>query len=104
MTISFYKKYCKKYALILLIGVLAAMSVDAVQLFIPEFLGELVEEVSSNPKLIVDDIKNVIVDILIISIILFLGRILWRFCQDRFYRTFMRSPPKVMKSPTLSHR
>ena len=80
MTISFYKKYCNKYALILLIGVLAAMSVDAVQLFIPEFLGELVEEVSSNPKIIVDDIKNVIVDILIISIILFLGRILWRFC------------------------
>lgn len=80
MTIAFFKKYCRKYALILFVGILATMSVDAVQLFIPEFLGELVEKVSSNSNLQISDIKNIVIDVLVISLVLFFGRILWRFC------------------------
>ena len=36
------RKYYKKYAIFLIIGVLTLVAVDYVQLYIPEFLGKIV--------------------------------------------------------------
>lgn len=79
MTFSFIKKYCKKYVLLLTIGIFADMFVDYVQLYVPEFLGELVELVSNSTGLKFDDIKHIVISLLIVAVALFVGRIIMRF-------------------------
>ena len=55
------------------------MFVDAIQLFIPEYLGELVELVSNNSNLVFGDIKGIVLSIVIIAFSLLIGRIIMRF-------------------------
>lgn len=79
MTLGFIKKYCKKYALLLTIGIIADMFVDYAQLFIPEYLGELVELISNNTGLKIEDIKHIVIALLIVAFALLIGRIIMRF-------------------------
>ncbi|MBR2552677.1 MAG: ABC transporter ATP-binding protein [Erysipelotrichaceae bacterium] len=72
-------KYYKKFGLLLMIGMLADILVDYVQLYIPQFLGEVVEIVGSNPAAVVEDISGIIKSILIVAVTLFIGRMVMRF-------------------------
>lgn len=77
---KYINKYYLKYGLFLLIGVIALITVDYAQTFIPEYLGNLVNLVD------VDDISNVDMDVLlsiikgvlIVAFIMFVGRFVWR--------------------------
>ena len=68
-------KYYKKYALLFLVGVLANIVVDYVQLYIPDYLGEMVDIISSGGTVI----NHIIKATLIVSLILLVGRIIMRF-------------------------
>ena len=72
-------KYYKRFALILAIGIMADILVDFVQLFIPQYLGEVVQIVGFSINPTYDDISNIIIKIIIVAIALFLGRIIMRF-------------------------
>lgn len=72
-------KYYKKFALILFIGILADIMVDFVQLFIPEFLGEVVQIVGYRINPTVADIKDIVIKIIIVALCLFIGRMIMRF-------------------------
>lgn len=72
-------KYYKRFALILAIGIIADILVDFVQLFIPQYLGEVVQIVGFSINPTYDDISNIVVKIIIVAIALFLGRIIMRF-------------------------
>lgn len=79
MTIKFIKKYYKRYLVLFLIGILADIIVDAAQLYLPEYLGSLVELVSSKSNISVNDIKPIVVSVFIVAIVLFTGRLIMRF-------------------------
>ena len=72
-------KYYKHFALILAIGIMADILVDFVQLFIPQYLGEVVQIVGFSINPTYDDISNIVIKIIIVAIALFLGRIIMRF-------------------------
>lgn len=72
-------KYYKRFALILAIGIIADILVDFVQLFIPQYLGEVVQIVGFSINPTYDDISNIVIKIIIVAIALFLGRIIMRF-------------------------
>lgn len=79
MTLKFIKKYYRKYIILFLIGIIADISVDLIQLFLPEFLGQLVDMVSANSSLVFDDIKNIVYSVLFVAVGLFVGRLIMRF-------------------------
>lgn len=72
-------KYYKKFALLFLIGIFADIVVDFVQLFIPEFLGNVVDIVSTNPNPVFEDIKYIVTRIVMVAFVLFIGRMSMRF-------------------------
>ena len=73
------KKYYKRYLTLFIIGVIANVAVDYVQLYIPEFLGDMVDIVSLNTNVIFDDIKKIVYSLIIVAFTLFIGRIIMRF-------------------------
>lgn len=73
------KKYYKRYLVLFIIGIIANIIVDYVQLFIPEYLGDMVDIVSSNSNVVFDDIKQIVFSLVIVAFILLVGRILLRF-------------------------
>lgn len=73
------KKYYKRYLILFIIGVIANVVVDYVQLYIPEFLGDMVDIVSLNTNVIFDDIKKIVYSLIIVAFTLFVGRIIMRF-------------------------
>ena len=73
------KKYYKRYLILFIIGVIANVVVDYVQLYIPEFLGGMVDIVSLNTNVIFDDIKKIVYSLIIVAFTLFIGRIIMRF-------------------------
>ena len=73
------KKYYKRYLILFIIGVIANVVVDYVQLFIPEYLGDMVDIVSLNTNVIFDDIKKIVYSLIIVAFTLFIGRIIMRF-------------------------
>lgn len=73
------KKYYKRYLILFIIGVIANVVVDYVQLFIPEFLGDMVDIVSLNTNVVFDDIKKIVYSLIIVAFTLFIGRIIMRF-------------------------
>ena len=79
----YINKYYLKYAIFFIIGVAALVAVDIAQLFIPEYLGEIVELLTKNegvlPKMVQDRIIEIIIATLIIAGVMMLGRMLWRF-------------------------
>lgn len=72
-------KYYKRFALIFLIGIIADIFVDYAQLYIPQFLGEVVELFGSKAEITYLDIKDIIRNVIIVAFVLFAGRIVLRF-------------------------
>ena len=73
---KYVNKYYLKYAILFIIGIAALIAVDFIQLFIPEFLGEVVEILQEN-----GDTKRIVtlgLYILLVAGGMFLGRFLWR--------------------------
>ena len=81
---KYLNKYYKKYFLIILLGVFAVIAVDYIQTLLPEFLGDVVTLVSSNSHVTTNDILPIVKDVVIIGIIMFVGRFLWRICLFYF--------------------
>lgn len=76
------RKYYKKYAILFLVGILFLILVDWIQLYIPEYTGNIVDIVKDSSS-ISEANKNQILQyclyILLIAFGMFVGRIAWRF-------------------------
>lgn len=83
-TNKYLRKYFKKYFVFILIGVITLIAVDFIQLFIPEFLGEITGIFSdaSNNGGFTEEMTKRVLQIVIYTILVALGimagRILWR--------------------------
>ena len=77
---KYINKYYLKYCLLLLIGIIALVAVDYVQTFIPEYLGDLVNlfDGKDTASVNMDVLLEIIKGVLIVALIMFFGRFLWR--------------------------
>lgn len=73
------RKYYAKYWYFYLLGILALVVVDYVQLYIVEFLGEVVDLAKNQPVGAFDRIQQILLYIIGIAVIMFAGRMAWRF-------------------------
>ena len=86
---KYLNKYYRKYWYFYLIGILALVFVDYIQLFIPEFLGELVKifEDAAGAGVFTSQDRDNIIRIVLFTILigagLMIGRMLWRFTLFR---------------------
>ena len=86
---KYLNKYYLKYWYFYLLGILALVFVDYIQLYLPEFLGELVGvfENASITGSFTQEMRNQIIQIVLFTILigagLMLGRMLWRFTLFR---------------------
>lgn len=75
---SFYLRYAPLY----LLGVAALIAVNYAQLYIPEYLGRLVDlctaAAQGGTRLTVADIGDLLLGVLLVAVILFVGRSIWR--------------------------
>lgn len=76
---KYINKFYLKFALFFLIGILGLVVVDFAQLYIPEYLGNIVDlfnngTISGHEE----EIRNIIIGILIVALIMFVGRFTWR--------------------------
>ena len=74
---KYINKYYKKYALLFIIGILALIVVDWIQLYIPEFLGKAVT-ILDTPGSDKNEIVKLGLLVLLVAGGMFLGRFLWR--------------------------
>ena len=77
---KYLNKYYKKYGLGIILGIIFLVAVDTIQLFIPDLIGKLVElfEDGYNPEKVAQQVQFYGLEILIISLAMFLGRIVFR--------------------------
>ncbi len=74
---KYINEYYKKHFVAYIVGFIALVLVDYVQLLIPEYLGLAVDNISNG----VDYrtyLNDIVIKILIVSVIMFVGRFLWR--------------------------
>lgn len=75
---SFYLRYAPLY----LLGIAALIAVNYAQLYIPEYLGRLVDlctaAAQGGTRLTVADIGDLLLGVLLVAVILFVGRSIWR--------------------------
>ena len=73
---KYVNKYYLKYAILFIIGIAALIAVDWIQLFIPEYLGQVVGILTTDgdKKLIID----LGIKVLLVAAGMFAGRFLWR--------------------------
>ena len=76
---SIVKDYYSRYIGLFIIGIFADIMVDVVQTFVPEFLGEIVEIVSTFNNVTIGDISHIIKQIMIVATVLMIGRCLLRY-------------------------
>ena len=85
-TNRYLRKYFKKYFFFILIGVLALVGVDYIQLYIPEFLGKItgIFTEAGNIGGFTTDMRNEVLRIVMFTVLVALGmmvgRVLWRLC------------------------
>ena len=83
-TNKYLKKYFKKYAIFIVIGVLALVAVDYIQLFIPEYLGRItgIFTLAGNIGGFTDEMKKEVLQIVLYTVLvafgMMVGRVLWR--------------------------
>ena len=83
-TNKYLRKYFKKYAIFIIIGVLALVGVDYIQLFIPEFLGQVTgifTEAGKNGGFTYEmtkEIVSIVTYTVLVAFGMFAGRIIWR--------------------------
>lgn len=73
-------KYYLRYSYLFIIGILTLVAIDWIQLYIPEYLGQIVDLFSVNyvASEIYKSVLDISLKILVIAVGLMLGRILWR--------------------------
>lgn len=73
-------KYYKKFGLGIILGIFFLICVDIIQLFIPDLIGKLVElfEDGYNPDKVAQQVQFYGLEILLISLAMFFGRIVFR--------------------------
>ena len=78
---KYLNKYYKKYGIFIFLGILFLCAVDICQLFIPDLIGKLVELFTENydPNSVMKQVQYYGLQVLLISVGLFLGRIIFRF-------------------------
>lgn len=72
-------KYYLKYWYFYLIGIAALVAVDYVQLFQPEYLGSIVDHLSSGAPVDISFVEDICKKLLIIAGVMFAGRMAWRY-------------------------
>jgi len=72
-------KYYLKYALFFLTGVVALVLVDYFQLYIPEYLGDMVSLLDSGKEVTLNDVLYIVKGLVVVALVMFTGRIVWRF-------------------------
>ena len=79
----YINKYYLKYAIFFIIGVAALVIIDISQLFVPEYLGEIVDTLTKANGVLTNEMKDrliyIIIATLVIAGVMMLGRMLWRF-------------------------
>ena len=73
---KYINRYYIKYAPLFIIGIISLIAVDFVQLFIPEYLGEVVDILQTNGD--TAKIGVLALKVLIVAGIMFIGRFIWR--------------------------
>ncbi len=78
---KYLNKYYKKYGIFIFLGILVLCAVDVCQLFIPDLIGKLVELFTENydPNNVMVQVQRYGLQVLLISVALFVGRIVFRF-------------------------
>ncbi len=76
---KYLKKYYKKYWFMYLAAIATLIVIDYIQLYEPVFLGEIVDHLSSGGPVDTAFIGAVCLKLIGIALIMFLGRMLWRF-------------------------
>jgi len=73
-------KYYKKYALFFIIGIIALIAVDWIQLYIPEILGVIVDRLSPgyNPDELFHEVLLYSIQVVVIALMMAALRITWR--------------------------
>ena len=73
-------KYYKKYWYFFLIGIIALIAVDWIQLYMPEFLGKIVDLLSVDyvESTVIGDVLTMSLYIILIAFGMMLGRTIWR--------------------------
>ena len=73
-------KFYLRYGIFFIIGLIALIVVDYVQLFIPEFLGIIIKEVElPREEMNIELINQTIVNTILVALAMFIGRMTWRF-------------------------
>ena len=74
---KYINKYYLKYSWLFLLGIIGLVAVDVFQLFIPEYLGKLVDMFDGSA---IDKaaLKEIILGVIVVAIVMFFGRITWR--------------------------
>lgn len=74
---KYVNKYYLKYSWLFLIGLVGLVAVDVFQLFIPEYLGKLVDMFDGGA---IDKgaLKEIILGVMVVALVMFFGRIMWR--------------------------
>lgn len=74
---KYINKYYLKFSWLFLIGLIGLVAVDVFQLFIPEYLGKLVDMFDGGA---IDKaaLKEIILGVMVVAIVMFFGRIMWR--------------------------
>ncbi len=74
---KYINKYYLKYSWLFLIGIVGLVAVDVFQLFIPEYLGKLVDMFDGSA---IDKaaLKEIILGVIVVALVMFFGRIMWR--------------------------
>ncbi len=80
---KYINRYYLKYAVWFLIGIIALVVVDWIQLYIPEFLGRVVELVNDDITVHKQEIIDIGLKVLLVAAGLFAGRFLWRITLFR---------------------
>lgn len=71
-------KYYARYWYFFLVGIFALVAVDYVQLYQPEFLGELVDSLKDGTATL-SSVTRIATGLLIVAAVMFGGRMLWRY-------------------------
>lgn len=74
---KYINKYYAKYCWLFLIGLVGLVAVDVFQLFIPEYLGKLVDMFDGG-TIDTGALKEIILGVMVVAIVMFFGRIMWR--------------------------
>lgn len=74
---KYINKYYAKYSWLFIIGLVGLVAVDVFQLFIPEYLGKLVDMFDGGT---IDQgaLKEIILGVMVVALVMFFGRIMWR--------------------------